>query len=330
MATKKTAFLRPDIDFSDDDEMSEGKGARLISNKIKKTRTNVNAIKNPNKYEEEVKVALEEDDDDDEPEVLSDDDSPVRRPNPRASKKRKSDIGPGDKKKSKKSKRSDSDDEFLPEDRERSDDEEDEDNEEDVASEDLSDDFDSDFNPDDEEEVDACQEDFEVPAECGDQGDPRDGATINLSSDGEASPEKKEQRKTFDTNGKEFWDKVQELRSKGFSIQQAGNGTTKPSKFDFIIFAIMSQKHHVPFCSFLDNNPGKRTLSATNCSACSVSGLVSQMLSAFVPVRARLLAALDTFRAAVPSVLSPAARRVRPLWTVLCQLECVLFRICLL
>ena len=326
MATKKTAFLRPDIDFSDDDEMSEGKGARLISNKIKKTRTNVNAIKNPNKYEEEVKVAQEEDDDDDEPEVLSDDDSPVRRPNPRASKKRKSDIGPSDKKKFKKSKRSDSDDEFLPEDRERSDDDEDEEEEEDVASEDLSDDFDSDFNPDDEEEVDACQEDFEVPADSGDQGDPGDGATINLSSDGEASPEKKEQRKTFDTNGKEFWDKVQELRSKGFSIQQAGNGATKPRKFNFIIFAILGTS----FCSIFVHNPGDRTLSAANCSACSVSGLVSQMLSALVLVRARLLAALDTFRAAVPSVLSPAARRVRPLWTVLCQLECVLFRICLL
>lgn len=232
MATKKTAFLRPDIDFSDDDEVSEG--ARLISNKIKKTRTNVNAIKNPNKYEDEVKVAQEEDDDDDEPEVLSDDDSSVRRPNPRASKKRKSDIGPGDKKKSKKSKRSDSDDEFLPEDRERSDNDEDEEDEEDVASEDLSDDFDSDFNPDDEEEADACQEDYEVPG--GEQGG--DGATINLSSDGEASPEKKEQRKTFDTNGKEFWDKVQELRSKGFSIQQAGNGATKSSKFNLILCAM--------------------------------------------------------------------------------------------
>ena len=229
MASKKTAFLRPDIDFSDDDDdMSVGNGgARLISNKIKKTKTNVNAIKNPNKFEEDVNVAQEEDDDDDEPEVLSDDDSPVRRPNPRASKKRKSEVGSGDKKKSKKSKRSDSDDEFLPEDGEKSDEEEDEEEEEDIASEDLSDDFDSDFNPDDEEEVDACQEEFEGP---GDQEEAGNGATINLSSDGEASPEKKEHRKTFDTNGKEFWDKVQELRSKGFSIQQAGNGATKSSE----------------------------------------------------------------------------------------------------
>ena len=235
MASKKTAFLRPDIDFSDDDDMSVGNGGpRLISNKIKKTKTNVNAIKNPNEFEEEVKVAQEEDDDDDEPEVLSDDDSPVRRPNPRASKKRKSEVGSGDKKKSKKSKRSDSDDEFLPEDGERSDEEEDEEEEEDVASEDMSDDFDSDFNPDDEEEVDTCQEEFEGP---GDQEGAGDGATINLSSDGEASPEKREQRKTFDTNGKEFWDKVQELRSKGFSIQQAGNGATKSSKLNIIYFA---------------------------------------------------------------------------------------------
>ena len=240
MASKKTAFLRPDIDFSDDDDVSVGNGARLISNKIKKTKTNVNAIKNPNKYKEEVKVAQEEDDDDDEPEVLSDDDSPVRRPNPRASKKRKSEIGSGDKKKSKKSRRIDSDDEFLPEDRERSDEEEDEDEEEeDVPSEDLSDDFDSDFNPEDEEEVDATQEEYEEP---GDQG-----ATINLSSDGDTSPDKKEQRKTFDTNGQEFWDKVQELRSKGFSIQQAGNGATKSSKLDLNYFSFLA--HRVPFVS---------------------------------------------------------------------------------
>ena len=310
MASKKTAFLRPDIDFSDDDDdMSVGNGARLISNKIKKTKTNVNAIKNPNKYEEEVKVSQEEDDDDDEPEVLSDDDNPVRPPNPRASKKRKSEVGSGDKKKSKKSRRIDSDDEFLPEDRERSDEEEEEEEEEDdVPSEDLSDDFDSDFNPDDEEEVDVSREEYEEPEE-------QAGATINLSSDGEASPEKKEQRKTFDTNGQEFWDKVQELRSKGFSIQQAGNGATKSSKLTLDLFFNLSTLCSI--CSIIPVTLKDRTLSASDCSSCSASGQFLSMLSALVQARARLLLTLDTFRAAVPSVLSPAARRVRPPWTVL-------------
>ena len=308
MASKKTAFLRPDIDFSDDDDdMSVGNGARLISNKIKKTKTNVNAIKNPNKYEEEVKVSQEEDDDDDEPEVLSDDDNPVRRPNHRASKKRKSEVGSGDKKKSKKSRRIDSDDEFLPEDRERSDEEEEEE-EDDVPSEDLSDDFDSDFNPDDEEEVDVSREEYEEPEE-------QAGATINLSSDGEASPEKKEQRKTFDTNGQEFWDKVQELRSKGFSIQQAGNGATKSSKLTLNLFFNLSTL--CSMCSIIPVTLKDRTLSASDCSSCSASGQFLSMLSAVVQARARLLLTLDTFRAAVPSVLSPAARRVRPPWTVL-------------
>ena len=308
MASKKTAFLRPDIDFSDDDDdMSVGNGARLISNKIKKTKTNVNAIKNPNKYEEEVKVSQEEDDDDDDPEVLSDDDNPVRRPDPRASKKRKSEVGSGDKKKSKKSRRIDSDDEFLPEDRERSDEEEEEE-EDDVPSEDLSDDFDSDFNPDDEEEVDVSREEYEEPEE-------QAGATINLSSDGEASPEKKEQRKTFDTNGQEFWDKVQELRSKGFSIQQAGNGATKSSKLTLNLFFNLSTL--CSMCSIIPVTLKDRNLSASDCSSCSASGQFLSMLSALVQARARLLSALDTFRAAVPSVLSPAARRVRPPWTVL-------------
>ena len=228
MASKKTAFLRPDIDFSDDDDdMSMGNGARKISNKIKKCNVNLNAIKNPNKYYEEDKVTKEYDDDDDEPEVVltDDDDSPVKKP--KRSNKRKSDFGSGDKKKSKKAKRrdSDSDDEFLPEDDEKSDEDDDE---EDVASEDLSDDniSDSDFNPESEEEGDV--EGYETPGR---------GATIHLSSDGDASPEKRDSTKTFDTNGQEFWDKVQELRSKGFSIQQAGNGDTNSSKikYDYIL-----------------------------------------------------------------------------------------------
>ena len=93
MNSKRMArFLRPDIDFSDDDDSIDSErrttaGPRIISNQIKKTQTNINAIKNPDMYsteEEDGKVTEE-----DEPEVvISDDESP--RKSPRKPQKRKS------------------------------------------------------------------------------------------------------------------------------------------------------------------------------------------------------------------------------------------------
>ena len=97
-------FLRPDIDFSDDYDSIDSErrttaGPRIISNQIKKTQTNINAIKNPDMYsteEEDGKVTEE-----DEPEVvISDDESP--RKSPRKPKKRKSEkVAFGFKKKAK-------------------------------------------------------------------------------------------------------------------------------------------------------------------------------------------------------------------------------------
>ena len=221
-------FLRPDIDFSDDDDSIDSErrttaGPRIISNQIKKTQTNINAIKNPDMYsteEEDGKVTEE-----DEPEVvISDDESP--RKSPRKPKKRKSEnMSSGSTKRKKPKRVENSDDEFLPTDEDSGSNDDEGDNES-VASEDLSEDniSDSDFNPDSEEEIDADKEDVLL-----DESQQASEATINLSSDGE-SPDKKETTKTFDPNSTEFWDKVQELRSKGFSIQQAGNGETAKSK----------------------------------------------------------------------------------------------------
>ena len=223
----KPGFLRPNLDFSDDEDDSTNNtfGARKISNQIKKTQTNINAIKNPNTSVDETDDINSQEEVDEV--VLSEDDSPVK--SPKKSNKRKSDNH-GKRKSSKKHKRSDSDDEFLPEDEN-----EDSDNdEESVASEDLSDEniSDSDFNPNSDEEIEETDdivggEDVDIEAQQTEDSE----ATINLSSDGE-SPDKKDSKsasKTFDPNSKEFWDKVQELRSKGFSIQQAGNGDSSIS-----------------------------------------------------------------------------------------------------
>merc|ERR1719186_859727 len=95
------------------------------------------------------------------------------------------------------------------------------DSEESISSDDISDDniSDSDFIPDSEDERNAEKND-----------------TINISSGGE-SPIKvgsKDAAQTFDPNSKEFWDKVEEMRKKGFSSQQTnklkeqGEGDSRP------------------------------------------------------------------------------------------------------
>merc|ERR1719186_1658923 len=96
------------------------------------------------------------------------------------------------------------------------------DSDESISSDDISDDniSDSDFIPDSEDERNAEKND-----------------TINISSGGE-SPIKvgsKDAAQTFDPNSKEFWDKVEEMRKKGFSSQQTnklkeqGEGDSRPS-----------------------------------------------------------------------------------------------------
>ena len=280
-------FLRPDIDFSDDDDSIDSErrttaGPRIISNQIKKTQTNINAIKNPDMYsteEEDGKVTEE-----DEPEVvISDDESP--RKSPRKPKKRKSEnMSSGSTKRKKPKRVENSDDEFLPTDEDSGSNDDEGDNES-VASEDLSEDniSDSDFNPDSDEEIDA---DKDV---LFDESQQASEATINLSSDGE-SPDKKETTKTFDPNSTEFWDKVQELRSKGFSIQQAGNGDTAKSKCSghmshsgcmiffsiFNIHLILSAANcrvlHSVFCATAETASVHRMLSAV---AASVAGSLS-------------------------------------------------------
>ena len=282
-------FLRPDIDFSDDDDSIDSErrttaGPRIISNQIKKTQTNINAIKNPDMYsteEEDGKVTEE-----DEPEVvISDDESP--RKSPRKPKKRKSEnMSSGSTKRKKPKRVENSDDEFLPTDEDSGSNDDEADNES-VASEDLSEDniSDSDFNPDSEEEIDADKEDVLF-----DESQQASEATINLSSDGE-SPDKKETTKTFDPNSTEFWDKVQELRSKGFSIQQAGNGETAKSKcsghmshsgcmiffssifnINLILSAAICRVLHSVFCATAETASVHRMLSAV---AASVAGSLS-------------------------------------------------------
>ena len=223
MANKPT-FLKPDIDFSDDEEdpLATKPSSKRISNQIKKTQTNKNAIKNPNTSNIDVDEDAENNDDDEV--IISEDDSP-KKSNQRASKRKPAKSMSNSKTTKKKKKASDSDDEFLGED---SDESNDSDDEESIASEDLSEEniSDSDFNPESEEEIEAEKEDTEYFDEQDGNGE----ATINLSSDGD-SPDKKDSTKTFDPNSREFWDKVQELRSKGFSIQQAGNGGNTKSKF---------------------------------------------------------------------------------------------------
>jgi len=112
----------------------------------------------------------------------------------KAAKKKKNDAGSEDS-------------EFEP-----SDDEEDGDSESSGdKSDNLTDDAisDSDFIPDSDEE------------------DPGGNNTIDITSDGDNSPQKDEKTQTFDPNSKEFWNKVEELKNKGFSIQQT---SAQPAK----------------------------------------------------------------------------------------------------
>lgn len=98
-----------------------------------------------------------------------------------------------------KKRKSGSGSEFEPE----SDDDVDDEESSGEKSENLTDDAisDSDFNPSDEEL----------------------SKTIDLSSDNESPVGKKDKTQTFDPNSKEFWNKVEELKNKGFSIQQTSS-----------------------------------------------------------------------------------------------------------
>ena len=235
MANKKPAFLKPDIDFSDDegdeDPLSTRPSSKKISNQIKKTQTNKNAIKNPNASNIDEDEDPEPENNEDDEVIISEDDSP-QKSNRRASKRKPAMSNAKNTKKKKKA--TDSDDDFLGEDSDESNDSEDE---ESVASEDMSEEniSDSDFNPESDEEIEAEKEEYFE----GQEGDGE--ATINLSSDGD-SPDKKDATKTFDPNSREFWDKVQELRSKGFSIQQAGNGENTKSKYLIIILVFLDTR----------------------------------------------------------------------------------------
>ena len=209
------SYLKPDITFSDEDD-DRSLSARKISNKIKKTQTNQDAIKHPNTFY----VDDDQEPEDDSDVIISDDDEEVDSPPKRqfSNRKRKSFKKGSDRSSSKKQKKIDSsDEEFLPDD----DDSEDNDDIESIASEDLSDEniSDSDYDPDRED--DECDETDRHY--FGSQND-----TINLSSDGE-SPSQPQPSRVIQSNSREFWSKVEELKNKGFSIQQAGgvNATSK-------------------------------------------------------------------------------------------------------
>lgn len=209
-----STFLEPDISFSDDEEVSN-LSARKISNKFKKTQTNKDAIKHPNTF-----FVEDDEDPEDDPLIISEEDEEENPSRSQASsRKRKSSKWSSNN--SKKSRRDDSDEEFIPDD---DNDSEDNDDIESVASEDMSDEniSDSDFDPEleDDECEDGTSDYFKSQNE-------ETNDTINLSSDNE-SPEK-ETTRVIHSDSKEFWSKVQELRTKGFSIQQSG-GVGKSSK----------------------------------------------------------------------------------------------------
>ena len=278
MANKKSGFLRPNIDFSDDEDGdSEPRivPGRKISNQIKKTQTNLNAIKTPNT------VNNEEDDEEDEV-VISDDDSPKKA----SSRKRKSEGGSNGKSRSKKSKRSESDDEFMPED-DNVDSESDNDNES-LASEDLSEEeniSDSDFNPNSDEEQEEQREEqdykeYEAEEQTGE-------STINLSSDDGESPEKKQ---TNDQNSGEFWSRVDELRSKGISIQQQPQ-STNIAKGNYYVFLQFIFYCHCPFFFIFIFNAKYCPLNAkSDRRVCEVYPLVSSSFPGTFSI-------LDTYRA---------------------------------
>ena len=60
--------------------------------------------------------------------------------------------------------------------------------------------------------------------------------TIDLSSDTESPVGNKDRTQTFDPNSKEFWNKVEELKNKGFSIQQTSSLPSKGNfQFDYLL-----------------------------------------------------------------------------------------------
>ena len=212
-------FLQPDITFSDDEDETS-LSARKISNQIKKTQTNKDAIKHPNTFY----VEDDEDPQEDSEVIFSEEDESYSKAQEQSSeRKRKTTKKSASKNSAKKRRKTESDDEdFLPEDELDS---EDNDDIESVASDEMSDEriSDSDYDPEGEDCDDDVQNNqfFGIPEDVADE-------TINLSSDNE-SPDKDTTR-VIHSNSKEFWNKVEELKTKGFSIQQAG-GLTKSGKF---------------------------------------------------------------------------------------------------
>ena len=213
-------FLQPDITFSDDED-DTSLSARKISNQIKKTQTNKDAIKHPNTFY----VEDDEDPQEDSEVIFSEEDESYSKAQGQSSERKRKTTKKtaAHKNSSKRRRRIESDDEdFLPEDEIDSEDNEDV---ESIASDEMSEEriSDSDYDPDAED----CDDDGQNNQFF---GIPEDGAdeTINLSSDNE-SPDKDTTR-VIQSNSKEFWSKVEELKTKGFSIQQAG-GLTKSGKF---------------------------------------------------------------------------------------------------
>jgi len=198
-------FWNPCIDSSDDE--SAGKSKMKCKVMLKKTKTNADAIKNPEDIvsdqgestEEDVKPSsnrrskrIASEDDEDEAEVIEDDD--VISSSPTSPRKRKKTSRPTKEnvKRKKKKGQSESDDDFDPgSDSMGSASEEDEEEEDDAQTDDNI--SDSDFMPDSDDERQAT----------------KDSSESNGKGKG-AAP------------NPEFWSKVEELKNKGFSIQQAG------------------------------------------------------------------------------------------------------------
>merc|ERR1719187_697892 len=100
------SYLKPDISFSDDED-DRSLSTRKISNQIKKTKTNKDAIKHPNTFY----VEDDEDKGDDSDVIISEDESPS------SSQKRKSfkkTSGPSSKRYKRPRIEEDSDEEFVP------------------------------------------------------------------------------------------------------------------------------------------------------------------------------------------------------------------------
>merc|ERR550532_1002709 len=201
-------FWNPCIDSSDEEDplrMGDTKKKMKCKVMLKKTKTNADAIKNPadilsdqdEDTEEDVKPSntrrnkkIASDDDDEDPEVIEDDDVISSSPSSPRKRKKSSRAAKEKVKRKKKKGQSESDDDFDP----GSDSlgsGSDEDEEEDLPTDDNI--SDSDFNPDSDDEKQASKE-------SSDRNGKNKGAAPNP----------------------EFWSKVEELKNKGFSIQQAG------------------------------------------------------------------------------------------------------------